>query len=52
MIKEITIIISISYAAETYYDLKENELIEIERIQEGFLCNLIEAPFTVPTATT
>ena len=33
---------SILYAAETYYDLKENQLREIERIEEGFLRRLLK----------
>ena len=33
---------SILYAAETYYDLKEKELREIERIEEGFLRRLLK----------
>lgn len=33
---------SILYAAETYYDLKERELREIERIEEGFLRRLFK----------
>ena len=31
---------SILYACETYYDLKENELRQLERIEEGFLRKL------------
>ena len=33
---------SILYAAETYYNLIEKELREIERIEEGFLRNLLK----------
>ena len=33
---------SILYAAETYYDLKEKELREIEQIEEGFIHRLLK----------
>ena len=33
---------SILYAAETYYNLSEKELREIERIEEGFLRRLLK----------
>ena len=33
---------SILYASETYYDLKENELRAIERIEEGYMRKLVK----------
>ena len=40
--------ISISYAAETYYDLEERELREIERIEECFLRKLFKTSKSCP----
>ena len=39
---------SILYAAETYYDLKEKELREIERIEETFMRKLLNTPKGCP----
>ena len=39
---------SILYAAETYYDLKEPELRELERIEETFLRKLLNTPKSCP----
>ena len=41
---------SILYAAETYYNLKEQELREIERIEEGFLRKLMKTSKNCPIA--
>jgi hypothetical protein len=35
---------SILYASECYYDLKETELRQLERIEEGFLRRLFKTP--------
>ena len=39
---------SILYAAETYYDLKEKELREIERLKETFMRKLLNTSTGCP----
>ena len=39
---------SILYASETYYDLKENELRAIERIEEGYMRKLVKTTAGCP----
>ena len=39
---------SILYASETYYDLKENELRVIERIEEGYMRKLVKTTAGCP----
>ena len=41
---------SILYACETYYDLKETEIRHIERIEEGFLRELLKTGKGCPIA--
>ena len=41
---------SILYACETYYNLKETEIRQIERIEEGFLRQLFKTPKGCPIA--
>ena len=39
---------SISYASETYYNLKESEIRQLERIEEGYMRNLLKMPRGCP----
>ena len=39
---------SILHASETYYNLKENEIRNLERIEEGFMRNLLKMPKECP----
>ena len=40
---------SLLYACETYYNLKENELRQIERIEEGFMRKLLKTTAGCPS---